>query len=399
MKKRTKEMLSFKKHITEQTEEDKLKHLEHVEDHVIHGGEQGFAHAFHNLNDVHNKLLGGQNDTKITVKYDGSPSVVFGKHPDTGKFFVGSKSVFNKKPKINYTPEDIDKNHGHSPGLTQKLKAALAHLPKVHSGEGVYQADIMHTKGDVRHDGTRVHYTPNTITYHHDSSSEHAQKAMNSQIGIAVHTKYEGKNFADMKAVHGADIELNDHPDVHNLSVQHDLSKVAYTQEQQSEYKKHMAAATEVFKKTKKEAHAHVGKHAEHIKTYINQTVRDGSEPNHDDFIKHYTAHHDKKIAGVKSPAAKARHTATRDNAIAHASKSKEHITSVLQMHKHLQNAKNVLTNALASHSEVGHEIGGLPTKPEGYVVHRNGRPSKFVARHEFSAANFARGDELKKGK
>jgi hypothetical protein len=393
-------MLKFKKHlILEATEEDKLKHLEHVEDHVIHGGSKGFAHAFQNLNDVHTKLRGGASDTKITVKYDGSPAVVFGTHPETGKFFVGSKSVFNKKPKINYTPEDIDKNHGHAPGLAVKLKAALAHLPKVHSGKGVYQADIMHTKGDVKHDGSRVHYTPNTITYHHEADSDHAKKAAAAHIGIAVHTKYEGKKFADLAAQHGADIELGEHPDVHQIGVQHDLGKVAYTQEAQSEYQKHMKAATEHYKKTPEAAHTAVAKHhVVPLKTYINQTVRDGSTPNHKDYVAHAQLAHDKKIAGVKTDAAKAKHQATKDAHMKHASDNKDHIESVLKMHHHLQQAKNILTDSLASHSEVGHEIGGAPAKPEGYVVHKNGRPSKFVARHEFSAANFARGDELKKG-
>ena len=100
-------MITLKKFLIEEAGEDKLKHLEHVEDHVINSGSAGFSHAFHSLNDVHSQLLGQKNETKMTVKYDGSPSVVFGTHPKTGKFFVGSKSVFNKDPKINYTNKDI----------------------------------------------------------------------------------------------------------------------------------------------------------------------------------------------------------------------------------------------------------------------------------------------------
>ena len=117
--------MRFTEFLTEQSEEDKLKHLEHVEDHVIHSGHKGFGHAFHTLNDVHNNLQGkGGKDTQVTMKYDGSPAVVFGKHPENGKFFVASKSAFNKNPKINHTHEDIQKNHGHAPGLVQKLSAA-----------------------------------------------------------------------------------------------------------------------------------------------------------------------------------------------------------------------------------------------------------------------------------
>lgn len=118
-------MKHFTSFLTEAREanEEKLTHLEHAEDHVINAGHEGFSHAYNNLMDVHNKLTGHKNDTKVTMKYDGSPSVIFGTNPDNKKFFVASKSAFNAQPKINYTPEDIEKNHGHAPGLVQKFKA------------------------------------------------------------------------------------------------------------------------------------------------------------------------------------------------------------------------------------------------------------------------------------
>jgi len=389
-------MLKFKQYLKEEKVE-KLSHLEHNEDHVINSGQKGFAHAFHNLQDVHHKLTNnGHNDTKITTKYDGSPAVVFGTHPESKKFFVGSKSVFNKTPKINYSHEDIDKNHGHAPGLVSKLKAALDHLPKIHK-DGVYQADIMHS-GDAKKEGNRVHYTPNTITYHHEADSEHGKKAMNSKLGVAVHTKYEGKTWDSMEAKHGADFELGDHKDVHQLPVEHDISKVNYPIADQNEYQKHVKKAVEHFKSMPKDGHDEVGKHGVHLKTYINKTVRDGSEPNFDDFHQHVHDHHQKKIDGVKTDVAKARHSETRENVTSHIKSNKEHFNKVLDMHKHLQSAKNVLTNALNSHQTVGHEIAGQKTNPEGYVIHRQGMPTKFVDRAEFSAANFARGDALKKG-
>ena len=48
----------------------------------------------------------------LSVKIDGAPAIVWGTNPATGKFFVGTKSVFNKvKIKINHTHEEIDANH------------------------------------------------------------------------------------------------------------------------------------------------------------------------------------------------------------------------------------------------------------------------------------------------
>ena len=40
-----------------------------------------------------------------------SPAIFCGINPDNGKFFVGTKGVFNANAKLNYTDDDIDKNH------------------------------------------------------------------------------------------------------------------------------------------------------------------------------------------------------------------------------------------------------------------------------------------------
>ena len=62
----------------------------------------------------------------VTVKWDGAPAIFAGVHPDTGKFFVSSKSLFNKNAKVNYTAADVDVNH--QGGLADKLKTALTYL-------------------------------------------------------------------------------------------------------------------------------------------------------------------------------------------------------------------------------------------------------------------------------
>lgn len=390
-------MIRLKQYIAEAKEssEDQLTHLEHLEDHAVHGGHKGFAHAYHTLNGVHERLLGKEGNTKVTIKYDGSPSVVFGTHPETGKFFVGSKSAFAKTPKINYTPEDIEKNHGHAPGLVKKLKAALEHLPKIHDKKGVYQADIMHTPDEVKHEGHRITHKTQLITYHHKPNSQEGMKASNSQLGVAIHTAYEGNKWP-MTVKQGHVPELKDHKDVHQLPIHHELHHVPYTKALQDEYKTHLSKAMDVYKKAPKEAFDHAADHSVHLKTYINQAVRKNEAPSHEGFVDHLSRHYTKKAAGVKTPAAKDKHIAAGQ---AHMSKiNKEHITHVLDAHKHLQNAKNVLTKSLNSHQIHGHEIDGAPANPEGYVVIHNERPSKFVLRHEFSAMNLRAGDERKKG-
>ena len=179
--------LSFLKE--EASEGGELKHIHHAEDRPLMHGHAGFEHAHEALMKAHAHMTGGHKNTNLTMKYDGSPSIVFGHHPKTGKFFVATKSAFNKNPKINHTEADIDKNHGHAPGLAKTLKHALKHLPKVTPKHGVYQGDLMHhadtkslqesyiveAKGDVS-------FTPNTITY--TAKGKEAEKIKKSKVGV-----------------------------------------------------------------------------------------------------------------------------------------------------------------------------------------------------------------------
>ena len=49
-------------------------------------------------------------DNTVSVKYDGALNIVWGINPENNRFFVGTKSVFNKvKIKINYTHGDIER--------------------------------------------------------------------------------------------------------------------------------------------------------------------------------------------------------------------------------------------------------------------------------------------------
>ena len=389
-------MTTFKDFLSEEASEEKLKHLEHAEDHVIHGGQAGFSHAYHNLKDVHDRLTGKENATKVTMKYDGSPSVIFGTNPENGKFFVATKSAFNKNPKINYTPEDIVRNHGHALGLVEKLKAALEHLPKTTPKKGVFQGDIMHSKGDVKVHGSKIKFTPNTITYAADKNSEHGKAAMNSQIGVAVHTAYKGKTMEDMKAQYAPELKsFKKHKDVHVISTEHPLDKMDYKPEEQQRFAKHMKAAAMLHKATKEDTFSAVGQHQLPLKTYINSTIRNGTNASISGYAEHLAKSHQKKIDTVKTDKAKAQKTALAQADIDHVKNNRQGFNRVLQMHRHLQKAKNVLVNTLSTNSEFQHSINGKKAKPEGFVSVRHNRPTKLVDRREFSAANFNKDKSL----
>ena len=111
-------------------------------------------------------------ESELSVKIDGAPAIVWGTNPQTKKFFVGTKSVFNKKIiKINETHDDIDRNH--SGVVADILHHCFDCLP---SFDGIVQGDFIGFGGDDT-------FCPNTITYIFDEIIE-------QNIIIAPHTFY-----------------------------------------------------------------------------------------------------------------------------------------------------------------------------------------------------------------
>lgn len=386
-------VLTFTHFLTESLDVDKLKHLEHAEDHVIHGGDEGVQHAADNLDDLHNAMSGKKSKSRITVKYDGSPSVVFGHHPETGRFFVASKSAFNVNPKINYTHEDVDRNHGHAPGLAGKLKSALDHLPKVipHKG-GVYQGDFLYDKDDIKDEDGKYKFTPNTITYAAEKGSAQGRKIAGSKIGFVVHTKYSGKKLDDMKA--GFDVDHDNfvhdpHVNLINPEIK-DFSRHGHNDASKREYEKHKAKALEAYRRVTPEALEALGNHSDHVKQYINSTVRDGTKPTTAGLISHLEKRRDAEVAKVKTDAAKKKKAEQFDSIADSVRKHQKGLSAALELHGHLQNAKDTLVKALGNPTEFEHSVGGKEVKPEGFVSIRNGRPTKLVDRSEFSRLNFA---------
>ncbi len=145
-------------------------HLEHPEDAIILGND-----------DV---LKWFQAPSSTSVKIDGSPAIVFGEDPSNGKFFVGTKSVFNKrKIKIAYSMEDIDRLYGDNEAVCEILTQCYKHLPRI---DTIIQADFIGFGGDMV-------YTPNTITYMMPSK-------VTQKVILAPHTVYVGKSIREAVA-------------------------------------------------------------------------------------------------------------------------------------------------------------------------------------------------------
>ena len=132
----------------------------------------------------------------LSTKMDGAPAVVWGTNPATGKFFVGTKSVFNKvKIKINESHADIDANHQGQ--VADILHACFDWLPNTNGG-AIYQGDFIGFGGQSE-------YTPNTITYVFDD-------IIDQEIIIAPHTLYTAESDLRDAVAHPMKFIITDTP-------------------------------------------------------------------------------------------------------------------------------------------------------------------------------------------
>jgi len=385
--------------LTESSNEEKLTHLEHPEHHPFNAGAAGYHHAHESLMSAHHALSGNHPGAHVRMgeKMEGAPSIVAGHHPETGKFFVGTKGVFNKEPKLNYTHEDIVKNHGHSEGLVHKLSAALTHLPKVMPKHGVYQGDIMHAgvkshnnpHGDVSSTDKEHHFTPNTITYSHPKNTPEGEKIAKSKVGVAFHTAYHGPNLEHMKAEYNADTShMKQHPDVHLMSTSYKPEHASYPPEAQKEFHKHLSAAEASHNKLKGN-YAHTEGHNEHMKTYTNSLVGTGHEASHEGYHDWLHNKLSKEVEKVKMPKTKEAKTDTLNAMTGHVKKHAEKFKHSFGVYNNLEKAKNVLAHTMNnSKYDYSHSINGQKSNPEGHVISVNNRPTKLVNKAEFTAAN-----------
>lgn len=384
-------MGQFLNFLKEEDEGAKLKHIAHAEDRPLLNGSEGFEHAYNALNQAHTHIKSGANSSALTMKYDGSPAVVFGHNPENKKFFVASKSAFNVNPKLNYTHADILKNHGHAPGLMEKLHSALNHLKKIVPKTGVYQGDLMYTEGDKKETKNGVSFTPNTITY--TAKGEKADKIRKSKLGVIVHTQYQGENLKKMKADPHPDLHnFNHHPDVWHESANHDTRQIHYSDSDQKQFLKHLDAAKQIHDEHKNTMYKAVEPHSgtgNHLETYINHTVRTDEVPSVEGLNNHITSKYKKASEKLITPAAQAKKTSEAKSQTQYIEKNKQSYNNLLKMHHHLQQAKDILVKNLEQHEGgLEHHIDGKRSKPEGFVVNHAGEPTKLVNRKEFAKAN-----------
>ena len=290
----------------------KNTHLEHPEDSILNG-------------DL-SVLDWFSADSTISVKIDGAPAVCWGRNPANGKFFVGTKSVFNKiKIKINHSHEEIDANHEGK--VADVLHLCFDHLPRT---DCIYQGDFIGAGGSDT-------YRPNTITYKFP-------QVITQDLIVAPHTIYSGGD--DLREVSAAPLQYKLKSTDRCLFVQPEVSLSPYREDLEDvcKFAKQMSTLCEFVSDRK----------ATKNKKEINNSLREG-----------------KPIL---------------ENEIA---EKCDCDVNVLRLHKLVKSIKDDLFLFIHEMNEIECSIDGVDSFHEGYVITNQFGTYKVVDREVFSAANF----------
>jgi hypothetical protein len=402
--------MKFSEFITESKKEGANLHLEHIEDEVLNRGVAGTRDAINFLQSLRDMLAGhSSSKVNVTTKWDGAPAVFCGINPDNGKFFVGTKGVFNANPKLNYTDDDIDVNHP-SGGLNAKLKVALRYLPKL-GIKGVLQGDMMFSKGDINTqtiDGEEyITFQPNTIVYAVPSDSKLAKAMTSAQMGIVFHTSYTGKTFSDMKASFNIDIN--------HLSTTKDVwfrdayfvdasGTVTFTEQETKVLNSHLSLAGTTFQSINALTLNRIAASEivlTYIKTFNNTKVREGMEikdttAHTNDLIRWVEAKLNKDISDAKKEETKQKRIKEKTEIMRFFRGSARDLKNIFDLMNHLVASKNMIVGKLQQMKQVTNTFlrtddGFKVTNPEGFVAvdKLKGNAVKLIDRLEFAHANF----------
>ena len=407
-------MFSFKGFFTK----EKNTHLEHLEDDIINRGSQGGVNAVNFLNAVRNMLAGNVGGKlNMSVKWDGAPAVFCGQNPENGKFFVGTKSVFNKTPKINYTTSDIRRNHGGE--LANKLQVCLRELPKL-GLSGVYQGDLLFTRGDLKAaniDGEKmITFTPNTITYAVPADSNIGRRIVRAKLGIVFHTVYSGKTMDNMTAGFGS-IKGQGPASVFlaSASYQDTSGSSTFNKGELSRFDALIRMAQGSLSKAKPMLDE-ISKNSSdplsvgfRLKTYFNYYIKnsksgmDKVKVMQAGFRDYYANILQQEIDAKKTDKGKEKYIKAKAEGLRFIDRNRQALYFAIASHISLANAKNFLIQKLSQVQSIGHFLrtpnGYKVTAPEGYVaVDRVAGAIKLVDRLEFSRANFTAEKDWVKG-
>ena len=390
-------------------------HLSHLEDRILEAGADGGRAAINFLRSLRDMMAGeSRSSVNMTLKWDGAPAIFAGVDPSDGKFFVAKKSVFNVKPLLYKTEQEID-DGGLSSSLTSKFKVALKEFRKLGMTD-VLQGDLMFTDDIEKQtiEGVQYHtFQPNTIVYAVPIDSDLGRTINRAKIGVVWHTTYSGATLQDMKASFGADISSLKKTSsiwMDDATYKDVSGKATFTQKETDKITKILSQTGKTFqrvsgpqlKKFQKLQDSMTGNLAgAKFETYYNSKVREGQKVSNprahaQGYVKWVEDSIQKQIDKVKSPAGKEKWKNTQKEYVREVKNHVNNLVQITTFQSLLVDAKMQIVKKLNSVKQLTDTFiktanGFKVTNPEGFVAidRVSGGAVKLVDRMEFSFNNF----------
>ena len=383
------------------------KHLDHLEDRIILEGTKGGEDAIKLLKMMGEFLSGSSSSSlRITTKWDGAPAVICGIDPEDGRFFVGTKSVFAKDPKVCKTQQEIQQLY--SGALAQKLSASLQYLPASVTS-GILQGDLMFTddkKTETIDKKRYITFRPNTITYAADPKSDVGKLIQAARIGIVFHTKYTGTSLRDLTAsfnVNKSDFKTGGSVWAERAEFKNIGGAASLTPNERRQFDNYVKRAEGSLKQSRNILNKiQTGKKTLQIDTeflkFFNGYVKEGRpipsvKKAYEDFYKHLYKEFEKVTKKYKSSASVDKKVEQFVQLVTFIEKNQREIQMAIATYMNLQACKHIIVNKLQKVEKLRLFVNMgdhyESTTPEGFVGVVGDKATKLIDRLEFSRLNF----------
>ena len=192
--------------------------IQHAEDLVFFQGSKGAMRVIDSLR----KMAGGEHKN-VTLKWDGSPALIFGRD-ENGEFIFTDKSGFGKKGGVGRTksPDDLKAELlGRSGGKDKDKPDRIAFADKMASifpvfekaldknFRGYFKGDLLYYDTPEVKDGNYT-FKPQIVTYNIDTKSDLGKRIGKSRTGIVIHREVDSEGnesqFQSMEAFSGNEL-------------------------------------------------------------------------------------------------------------------------------------------------------------------------------------------------
>jgi len=166
------------------------REYQHLEDLVFVSGKAGALKAADILDGL------GADSGDVAIKWDGSPTVYYGREPD-GTFVLVGKNGWGRN--MSTSSDDLRKfilSTGKGEDWRQEFASGMAAMFDIIKKDfpqdfrGYVYGDLLYHPGQPYQTGNEITFTPNKVTYTVDPNSDIGKSISQSKVGVTLHTKY-----------------------------------------------------------------------------------------------------------------------------------------------------------------------------------------------------------------